>query len=87
MMRPPSAGRRPAWARRPSGSLARVRLTEFWERMRAQFGEVYADSVAKDHVLSSLGSRTVNQALADGEEVKVVWRAVCEAFRIPERRR
>ncbi len=55
--------------------------------MRAQFGDVYADSVAKDHVLSELGSRTVNQALADGEDVKVVWRAVCEAFRIPEQRR
>ena len=68
-------------------SLARVRLTEFWERMRAQFGDAYANSVAKDHVLSALGSRTVNQALADGEDAKVVWRAVCEAFRIPERRR
>ena len=73
--------------RGPRGSLARVRLTEFWDKMRGQFGEVYADSVAKDHVLSSLGSRTVNQALADGEDVKVIWRAVCEAFRIPERRR
>jgi hypothetical protein len=64
-----------------------VRLTEFWAKMRAQFGETYADSVAKDHVLSALGSRTVNQALADGEDAKVVWRAVCEAFRIPERKR
>jgi hypothetical protein len=64
-----------------------VRTTEFWERMRAQFGEVYADSVAKDHVLATLGSRTVNQALAEGEDVKKVWRAVCEAFRVPERLR
>jgi len=64
-----------------------MRLTEFWEKMRAQFGEAYADSVAKDHVMSALGGRTVNQALADGEDVKVVWRAVCEAFRIPERTR
>ena len=68
-------------------SLTRVRLTAFWERMRAQFGETYADSVAKDHVLAGLGSRTVNQALADGEDVKVIWRAVCEAFRVPERLR
>jgi Protein of unknown function (DUF3046) len=64
-----------------------VRLTEFWEKMRAQFGEGYADSVAKDHALPALGSRTVNQALADGEDTKVVWRAVCEAFRIPDRKR
>jgi hypothetical protein len=64
-----------------------VRLTLFWERMRAQFGDVYAESVAKDQVLASLGGRTISQALADGEDVKVVWRAVCEAFHIPERLR
>jgi hypothetical protein len=55
--------------------------------MRAQFGDVYAESVAKDYVLAGLGSRTINQALADGEDAKVVWRAVCEAFRVPERLR
>jgi hypothetical protein len=64
-----------------------VRLTEFWDKMRAEFGDTYADSVAKDQALSTLGSRTVNQALADGVDAQVVWRAVCEAFRIPERRR
>ena len=55
--------------------------------MRAQFGETYAESVAKDYVLASLGSRTVNQALADGEDAKTVWRAVVEAFHVPERLR
>ncbi len=55
--------------------------------MRAQFGEAYADSVAKDHVLAGLGGRTVNQALADGEDAKVVWRAVSDAFRVPDRLR
>jgi hypothetical protein len=74
-------------AGRAAASLARVRLTVFWERMRAQFGEAYADSVARDHVLADLGGRTVNQALADGEDAKVVWRAVCDAFRVPERLR
>jgi hypothetical protein len=64
-----------------------VRLTEFWELMRAQFGDVYAESLAKDYVLSNLGERTVNKALADGEDAKVVWRAVCEAFNVPESRR
>jgi hypothetical protein len=61
-----------------------VRLTVFWERMAEFFGEAYADSVAKDHVLSTLGGRTVDAALADGEDVKVVWRAVCEAFNVPD---
>jgi len=54
--------------------------------MRAQFGDVYAESVAKDHVLAALGGRTVSQALADGIDAKIVWRAVCDAFNIPESR-
>jgi Protein of unknown function (DUF3046) len=61
-----------------------VRLTEFWQKMNAQFGEAYAGSVAQDYVLAGLGGRTVNRALADGEEAKTVWRAVCEAFNVPE---
>ena len=64
-----------------------VRLTEFWERMREQFGDVYAESLAKDYVLSNLGERTVNKALADGVDAKVVWRAVAETFNVPESRR
>jgi Protein of unknown function (DUF3046) len=64
-----------------------VKLTEFWRRMREQFGEVYAESVAKDQVLGALGGRTVNQALADGEDAKIVWRAVVETFDVPERLR
>ncbi len=63
--------------------MARVRLTAFWERMREQFGEAYAASVAQDYVIGALGGRTVNQALADGEDAKVVWRAVCDAFHAP----
>jgi hypothetical protein len=61
-----------------------VRLTAFWERMNAQFGEAYAQSVAKDYVLAGLGGRTIERALANGEDAKTVWRAVCEAFNVPD---
>ncbi|MGH3164907.1 MAG: DUF3046 domain-containing protein [Trebonia sp.] len=64
-----------------------MRLTVFWERMQEQFGEAYAESVAKDYVLSNLGGRTVSKALADGEDAKAVWRAVCDAFSVPDSRR
>ena len=64
-----------------------MRLTVFWERMRAQFGENYAESVAKDQVLADLGDRTVSQALADGVDAKTVWRAVCDSFDVPQRLR
>lgn len=59
----------------------------FWQRMNEQFGEVYAQSVAKDFVIAELGSRTVNQALADGESAKDVWAAVVATFDVPERLR
>ena len=55
--------------------------------MRAQFGDVYAASVAKDYALAGLGGRTVDQALAEGIDPKAVWQAVCEAFEIPEKSR
>ena len=64
-----------------------MRLTVFWEKMRGQFGETYAASVAKDYVLAGLGGAPVEQALAAGKEPKAVWLAVCEAFDIPEESR
>jgi hypothetical protein len=69
---------------RVGSTLGGVRLTEFWNLMRAQFGEVYAQSVAKDFVFDQLGGRTVERALADGLDPKVVWRAVCDTFKVPE---
>jgi hypothetical protein len=61
-------------------------LTDFWWRMEQVFGAVYAASVATDQVLPQLGGRTVQQALAAGEETVVVWRAVVAAYpdRVPK---
>lgn len=58
------------------GTIWRVRLTDFWERMEQVLGAGYYASWAADHVLSELGGRTVNQALRDGDDAKAVWRAV-----------
>ena len=62
-----------------------MRRTDFFERLREVFGPAYASSVATDQVLPQLGGRTVNQALAAGEETVVVWRAVVAAYpdRVP----
>ncbi|HEY3902541.1 MAG TPA: DUF3046 domain-containing protein [Streptosporangiaceae bacterium] len=64
-----------------------MRMTEFWQRMDEQFGAGYAQSVAKDYVLAGLGDRTVQQAMADGEDVKMIWRAICLAFPVADRLR
>ncbi|TDD22208.1 DUF3046 domain-containing protein [Actinomadura sp. KC06] len=62
-----------------------MRLTVFWDRMRQQFGEAYAESVAKDYVMAELDGRTIEQALADGESAKKVWHAVVATFNVPSR--
>ncbi|WP_131768250.1 MULTISPECIES: DUF3046 domain-containing protein [Protofrankia] len=64
-----------------------MRLTEFWARMNKQFGSGYAESVARDHVVAGLGGATVDEALTRGDDVKDVWRAVCEEFDLPARER
>lgn len=51
--------------------------------MDTRFGAGYARSYAADQVLSTLGGRTVERALAEGDDVKSVWRAVCEATGVP----
>jgi hypothetical protein len=58
-------------------------LTDFWARLDQVFGPGYAASVAADQVLPQLGGRTIQQALAAGEETAAVWRAVVAAY--PER--
>jgi Protein of unknown function (DUF3046) len=58
-------------------------MTEFWRRMDAQFGEAYAASFARDHVMAELDHRTVEEALQQGESAKDVWRAVCVAMDLP----
>jgi hypothetical protein len=43
--------------------------------------------VAEDQALTSLGGRTIKQALAQGEQTVTVWRAVVAAFpdRVPSK--
>ncbi len=72
--------------RTPATHNARVRLTDFWRRMDEVFGR-HAEYLAKDQVLAELGNRTPQQALADGEPAKDVWRAVCDGMNVPASQR
>jgi hypothetical protein len=72
---------------RERGTVPSVRLTDFWERMEHHLGPGYARSWAHDMVLAQLGGRTVDQALADGEDTKDVWRAVAANLELPARER
>ncbi|WP_153812976.1 DUF3046 domain-containing protein [Streptomyces sp. SUK 48] len=64
-----------------------MRLTVFWQRMAEHFGPGYAETFARDHVMSELGGRTVNEALDVGWAAKDVWRVVCTVMDVPGERR
>ncbi|AIJ25115.1 MULTISPECIES: DUF3046 domain-containing protein [Amycolatopsis] len=64
-----------------------MRITVFRQLMADEFGPGRAEILAKDHVFSGLGGRTVEQALAEGTPAKEIWRAVCAEFDVPPERR
>lgn len=64
-----------------------MRTTVFRRLLADEFGAVRAEMLARDHVLSALGGRTVNQALAAGTDPRVAWLAICDAFEVPAHRR
>lgn len=51
--------------------------------MNKYVGEAHADSWARDQVLTSLGGRTVMQAIEAGVDTKTIWLAVHEALGLP----
>ena len=59
-----------------------MRLSDFWGRMNAVFGEDYATSWAQDTVLPELGC-TVTQAIHRGTETREIWAAVCANAEVP----
>ncbi|MYS89843.1 MULTISPECIES: DUF3046 domain-containing protein [Streptomyces] len=64
-----------------------MRLTVFWQRMAEHFGQAYADTFARDHVMSELGGRTVHEALDAGWDAKEVWQVVCAVMDVPREKR
>jgi DUF3046 family protein len=64
-----------------------MRITVFRRLMAEEFGPGRAEMLAKDHVFSGLGGRTIEQALAAGVPAKEIWREVCQAFDVPVERR
>jgi len=50
--------------------------------MAHALGPAYARSWASDYKISSLDGRTVDEALAQGEDAQVVWRAVHQCLEL-----
>ena len=64
-----------------------MRLSEFWLAMGDEFGEAYSRVLVHDLVLSSIGDRTAEQAIAAGVSTREIWLAICDAQDVPENRR
>ena len=89
-MTPPRWGRRSGLSREPVccalsrlGHNPRMRHTEFWARMDSALGASYARSWAHTFAISELGSRTVEEAFAEGFSPKQVWAAVWRTLDLP----
>lgn len=60
-----------------------MRLTQFHELVYQRFGPARGASLLVDHVLSSLGGRTAEQAIEAGTDPRDVWWALCADFDVP----
>jgi hypothetical protein len=64
-----------------------VRLTEFHQLVRDEFGQMRGDALLVDHVLLGLGGKTAAEAIEEGREPREVWRELCAEFDVPPQRR
>jgi hypothetical protein len=51
--------------------------------MREHFGDLRAESIARDHVFTTLGGRSAVAAIDGGVPVRTVWLTVCEEYDVP----
>jgi Protein of unknown function (DUF3046) len=75
------------WQGNSAGTMAAMKETELWERLRLHLGTGYFRVWASEYSIAELGQRTVVQALADGVPCKIIWRAVWAALELPARDR
>ena len=63
-----------------------MRLSEFRQAIKDEFGDGYGRVLTADLILPSYG-RTAEQALAAGVPARDVWFALCVETDVPEHRR
>ena len=68
------------------GTIAKVRLSDFWRLMDDEFGAGYSRTLATTLVLAEVGGLTAAEALNTGVPPKMVWRAMCKMQDVPAER-
>jgi len=64
-----------------------VRRSEFSALSAHVFGPALAATYTRELILPVLDGRTAETALAEGEDVRRVWNALCDAMEVPDARR
>lgn len=64
-----------------------MRRSEFTALADHVFGSALAAVHVRGEALGPFGGRTPKQALDDGEDVRAVWTALCDAMDVPESER
>ena len=64
-----------------------MRLSQFRDLVRAEFGQARGDAIVSDLTLLSLGGRTPASAIEQGVDPREVWLALCVEFDVPPERR
>jgi hypothetical protein len=54
--------------------------------MNDEFGVSYAQVLQRDLVLGELGDKTGSQLLAEGEDPRAIWIAICRVSGVPKQR-
>jgi Protein of unknown function (DUF3046). len=54
--------------------------------MSEEFGESYSEILKRDLHLHELNDKTANELLAEGEDPKVIWLAICKTQEVPKSR-
>jgi hypothetical protein len=54
--------------------------------MSDEFGEAYSRVLLSDLVLTELSDKTGEDALAAGEDPRIVWLSICRAVGVPKSR-
>jgi hypothetical protein len=63
-----------------------LRLSQFNQLLSDEFGDAYGQVLVRDLALTELGDQTGAQALANGEDPRIVWLALCQATGVPKSR-
>lgn len=64
-----------------------MRRSEFWRAISDEFGESYGAVLVADLSLGTMGGRTAQQAIENGDPPRDVWLALCDAMEVPLARR